>query len=717
MNNNIDDEWEEIPTPTAASSDSDWEEVPTPQTATPPEEPDTLGKVWDGAKDFVGAVASAGEGMIPGIGLIDKIGAASYATQQEVGDLFRDAPDQDTWENRYNAQVKGAPEQRQERMDKSTAGKVVGTTAGIVPNAALGGVVTKGMGLLPSIVTGAGLDGINEGFKSTDKFFDKDKAADVAETSAKWGGGIGLGLKGVEKAAPWVGKNIAKLLAIGDGDRIDRYAANPAKYNQRPVDVESVVEELSPEMRKIEQSLQDAKQVGQNKINEAKGVASQAKDVAKQAQDLYVQNLRSTTPSTKAQESLINALNSQKGKVGQLAGEQRKIVAASNAKISPDSLKSIADAKLDARKIDGVLPTADSEVSGIKQLQTLLDNVSKSPGAKKLEMNPKTLALDLVEDNATRNLSPEGLVNLRQSVDRAIEPAFNGVGGKVASPAEGTGLAIRKQINKLLDANAGSLPGYKANRAALSQESKLLSAASDELGHPDAAKVLSQIDPVKGGLKFDTLKKLDYNNGKQVMPDLAEYLAAKGKLKMPDRLNKNLGNLSQSVAAEEAAKKASLMEKLQQSKARQADNLHNAQYGDLSSDKGKMEAAVRKALFSSPTKPSVKTMESLDNLGKKSGIDTAELIDQLQVQAALGKSGPAGSRLVNLATNVVPGWLQGPAAVLGAGLDVGRGMAAKKAIDVGQAIGNSNASKTAATQITPSINEIIQQLMGKRDDK
>jgi hypothetical protein len=674
--------------------------------------------------------------MIPGIGLIDKIGAASYATQQEVGDLFRDAPDQDTWENRYNAQVKGAPEQRQERMDKSTAGKVAGTIAGAAPSALLGGVATKGMSLLPSIATGALMDGANEGLKSTDSLFDAKKAGGATWDSTKLGGGIGLGLKGVEKVAPWLGKTLGKVAAVGDADKIERYAKNPNKYNyaDKKVSVETMVDELSPEMRKIERALQgkldDGKTAAQQikdkaaqSVNVAKGEAKQAKDVANQAQDLYVQNLRSTQPSTKAQESLINALNSQRSKVGELAGEQRKIVGSSNAQIPIDSLQKIADSKLDMRKIDGVLPTGDSEVSSINQLKKLLENVGNVKGQPKLSFDPETLALTQSVDDVTRPLTPTGLVNLRQSIDRSIEPAFNAVGGRVASPAEGTGLALRKQINNLLDANAGSLPGYKANRAALSQESKLLSAASDELGNPDAAKVLSQIDPRKGGANFDTLKQLDYNNGKQVMPDLAEYLAAKGKLKMPDRLNKNLNNLSQSKAAEEAAKKSKLIERFQTQKAQQAEqsykntarqleDAHYNDFGDLSSDKGKLEAAIRKGLFATPKNPSVKTMESLDSLSKKSGINIADDLDQLQVQSALGSQGANGSRMVNLLANMAPKKLQGVAALLGAGVDVGRGKTAKGLVDAGNAVGNSDIARKAVSGVTPNIDEIIKQLMG-----
>ena len=736
-------DWEEVPTSnTAVDEPDDWEEVPTaaavpvPAPQATPEEPGVASKIWDGAKDFVGSAASAGESMVPGIGLIDKIGAASYATQQEVGDLFRDAPDQDTWENRYNKEAQNAPKQREERMDKSTTGRIAGTVAGAVPSMLLGGAATQGMGLLPSIVTGASMDGINEGLKNPDKLFDLDKASDAAESSAKMGAAVGVPLKAAQVMAPWLGKTLGKVAAVGDADKIERYAANPNKYNyaDKKVSVESMVDELSPEMRKLERVLQgnldDGKTAAQlvkgkaaQSINVAKGEAKQAKDVANQAQDLYVQNLRSTQPSAKAQESLTNALNSQRSKVGELAGEQRKIVGSSNAQIPIDSLQKIADSKLDMRKIDGVLPTGDSEVSGINQMKKLLENVGNVKGQPKLLFDPETLALTQSVDDVTRPLTPKGLVNLRQSIDRSIEPAFNAVGGRVASPAEGTGLALRKQINNLLDANSGSLPGYKANRAALAQESKLLGAASDELGNPDTAKVLSQVDPRKGGANFDTLKQLDYNNGKQVMPDLAEYLAAKGKLKMPDRLNKNLDNLPQSVAASEASKKAKLIEKVQTQKAQQAEqsykntarqleDAHYADFGDLSSDKGKMEAAVRKGLFATAKNPSVKTMESLGNLSKKSGINIADDLDQLQVQSALGAQGANGSRMVNLLANMAPKKLQGVAALLGAGVDVGRGKTAKALVDAGQSVGKSDMARKAVSGVTPNIDEIIKQLLG-----
>lgn len=171
-----------------------------------PEQENTLsaavGRGWEKLKENVGDLAVLGEGAAVGSGIIDKIGSANYAAQQEIGDLFRDKENQKTFDERYAAEQKRKFDERAVARERSpllgtVADVVVGGTTGAalpIPGAGAKGLVGIGKRLAGTVGTSY-LDAGTRG----EGLFDTEAANQAAINAGEVQGAL-------EVAVPVVGK-------------------------------------------------------------------------------------------------------------------------------------------------------------------------------------------------------------------------------------------------------------------------------------------------------------------------------------------------------------------------------------------------------------------------------------------------------------------------------------------------------------------------------
>lgn len=180
---------------------------------------DSLKSLYKSGKETLADTITGAQSAIPFSGLVDKAGAASYAAQQEIGDLFRDPEKQDTFKHRYDAVLDSIDRERRNAEQRSpianTAGKVLGAGTGLavpIPGAGMGGVA----GAATRVLGGMGMSALDEGTKGRE-LFDPDAALQAATTAGLIGGGVEtalgvgkLGAKGFNWAAD-------KLKGAGEG--------------------------------------------------------------------------------------------------------------------------------------------------------------------------------------------------------------------------------------------------------------------------------------------------------------------------------------------------------------------------------------------------------------------------------------------------------------------------------------------------------------------
>lgn len=604
-------------------------------------------------------VAGAAQGA--SFGLADE-GVAHLGTVKDI--LLRGDLDLDQYPEVYRS-WRDVIRRRDAQAEKDNKGTFVagqiggGLLTSIVPGA---GALNVGKGAkLGEVIGKSALQGGLGGYGSSESDNIGDQLIDTAQGTAVGGimGAAGHGIKkGVEWGAEKLAKGGAKVLAT-TSDEIDRYVANPDKYRGAPKTVESVAKDLKPDLARFENTAADAATL-----------ASKKKDVADRAAAAYTQGLRETRPSPAAEGALSDALATQRGTTTELASAQRKMLADSATGLFPEDvsitplIESIKG-RLKAREIEGVLPKVDPEVQDMLKMKDLLESVRDrklKPGAEYSD----ALLQQFQEEGS--KIAPQSMVNLRQTIDKMIEPTWSGPGAKHIPAGERAGRELRGQINESLDSVGGALDGYKELRGSLSDATRLAEKSRDALGDPDANKVLRGMSNPNNAPDFQTLKQLDSATGKKVMPELAEYLAAKGKLRMPERLEKNISAMPQTAAAEQAAKKAKLYEAL------------NARLNGISSQN--IDTKLRDAMFAKANNPKMQTTEGLKELARRTGKPIEDDIDVMQVQGVFGKQGAQGSRLVNWLSNFAGGGLAGGAlGTIGAGLDTHRGKAAQGILD------------------------------------
>ena len=604
---------------------------------------------------------SQGESLLRGaaqgasFGLADE-GTAHLGTIKDI--LLRDDLDLSQYPEVYKS-WRDVIRKRDAQAEKDNKGTFVtgqiggGVLSSVIPGV---GALNAGKGAkLGEVMTKSALQGGLGGYGSSESDNIGDQLIDTAQGTAV-GGIMGAAGRGVQKGVEWgaekLAKGGAKILAT-TSDEIDRYVTNPSKYRGEVKTVESVAKDLKPDLAQFERIAADAAEQ-----------ASKKKEVASRAAAAYTQGLRETRPSPAAEQALTDALSAQRGKASELAAAQRKIVAESPEQLSIAPLLKEIDARLKAREIEGVLPSVDPEVQDMVKMKQLLESVRDRKLKPDAEYAPPLLQ-QLQEEGS--QVSPQSLVNLRQTIDKMIEPTWGG-GAKHIPAGERAGRALRGQINESLDSANATLPGYQELRGELADATRLAEKSREALGDPDTNKVLRGMANPNNAPDFQTLKQLDHKTGKKVMPELAEYLAAKGKLRMPDRLEKNISAMPQTAAAEEAAKKAKLYEAL------------NARLNGISSDN--IDTKLREALFAKANNPKMQTMDGLKELARRTGKPIEDDIDIMQVQSAFGKQGAQGSRLVNWLSNFMGGGLAGGGlGTIGAGLDTKRGKVAQGVLD------------------------------------
>lgn len=183
---------------------------------------DLKGKsLGESAKEAFGDFMTSAEEAVPFSGVIDKIGAANYAAQQKVADLFRDKQNQGTFADRYQKVLDDLAATRQKARERSpiasTAGNVVGGVGGslAIP---IPGAQMAGLGGAAARVGGiTAMNALDAATRNKDKVFDVDRAALTAVDP------LNAPVAAAAEAIPFVGKAASPVL-----DWLSRKASNIA---------------------------------------------------------------------------------------------------------------------------------------------------------------------------------------------------------------------------------------------------------------------------------------------------------------------------------------------------------------------------------------------------------------------------------------------------------------------------------------------------------
>lgn len=217
--------------------------------------------LWDAAKGNLAALVSKGEQMIPGSGIIDKIGAASYATQQEVGDLFRDDANKKDWKDRYQKVLDDQDVERKTLEDKYPVADTAGMAVGMVPNILIptpGAAMKGAAGIATRVLGNTAISAADSATRNKDELIDLEAGQDAALLS----GGISAGVE----ALPLVGKGLkaAKRMLPGTEDAYDFVNKGAAKLGSMVPGTDINSDELY-ELMKNKQGRLDARNASKNK--------------------------------------------------------------------------------------------------------------------------------------------------------------------------------------------------------------------------------------------------------------------------------------------------------------------------------------------------------------------------------------------------------------------------------------------------------------------
>lgn len=490
-----------------------------------------------------------------------------------------------------------------------------------------------------------------------------DTAGGVVLDAAKGGAlsaGFGAAGHSAAKGIGWLAEKGAKGTAktlLTASEPVDKYVANPAKYNV-DMSVDSAAKGLRPDLRRMEGSVKGA----------ADESAKMAED-ARAARKFLIEQLRSVRPSEAAERATIDALGKQRGSVSKLANEQMEMLGGVDTKHSLEPLDRFVKEGLDREAINGKVLSNDPEAGAIKRLGGMLDEL-RAPEKKTIEETYDAATMswkpsEVISPAKAADLSPQDIAKLRQKIDGTVNydtktGAYDPRSARVAKQA-------RSSLNEILDTQLPNSEEYKDLRGRLADETQFTEKASDFFGGERVDKALAGTSRDPKALQ--TLAQLDTKTKSGIMPEIAEYLSAQGKLRTPSRMGKAADALPETQAAAEAQKAARLKE-----------HLHSRLNG-VNSDN--IDGKLREAMFSNKNNPKLRVNEGLQELSRRTGKDVNEIVDILKVRGAFGKEGANGSRLVNWLSNLAPGGQlgKGVAATVGAGLDVGRGKVAKGVLD------------------------------------
>jgi hypothetical protein len=688
MANNNDDGWIDVPlTPpaTAAAPKDEWLDVPLDDVKAVEPHEMVDGKLVNHAAPKTDATSAAIMGAAHGVsgGLVDEGAGVLEALGSKVGvrglggsfDDIRRATDaeqaqsfMDVYRRGRDAKRATYDRAREDRPALFGGGEVVGGGAlAFAPGMSAGKGADVGQITMSGLKQGA-LSGFGNSRGDLTTGDPKEAGKVLLDTylSGLVGSGAAMAGAGVGNGADWLDKKAssgaAKTLLVASKP-VDKYLADPAKY-QAPIDVESEALRLRPKLAEMERGVGDTIQS-----------AAAAEAAAGEARTAARQQLRDMRPGPSAEEALTNALKAQRSTTSDLARQQREMVTPSTEQLSIEPVLAALQKRLKDREIGGLSPKIDPEVQDIEKMVGLLSAIQNRkmpadgavPTILSADGAPLWTAKDALQAEGSK-LVPKDLVNLRQTLDKVAQPAWTAPGIQYVPPGAAAAKDARTVINNILDNSATAKQGgYQQLRSELAQATRLAEESGDMLGNPDINKVLRDIANPDRAPTRRTLEQLDAATGGKIMPELREYLEAQAKLRNKPAMDQYLAGLPESQAAE-AARAVAKAARAEQ------DKLH----GLASTNVGER---LRDAMFANKNNPKLETMAGLDELGSRTGEDLRDLVDRLGVRAAFTKEGANGSRLTKLAESAAPGILKGPASAIGAGMDVGRGRAAKAILD------------------------------------
>lgn len=500
--------------PDAPSKEFSWDDYP--------DDPESK-TLWDKASDFAGSVTQNAVDMIPGKGIVDKIGEGSYAAQQKLADLFRDEKDQHTFDD-YRQEARKLV-QRQQAHDREAGGalpKVIGQGAGMVIGTAL--MPTGGATAAGRIATNVGISAIDEGTRG-EKLFDADRAkhgAQVAgvlsaggESVAKIAGklaetpaGKAMLAKGVD-LAEWVRNKVGHAGFGVPEASTEAYLANPERMR----------ETIAAGDNKLEQLKNQVDELHSSKVSEP---LERAKEAAAAAKDSYKDDI-ATLRNTRPPEALVPDII---GKTQEADKELTKLSGENFDKLKDTSFDrfGLAD-KVDEMRskllIDGRAPVAGDDLAAYNALSKVDEMIKPSPELYRSTMDNQYKTGDLKATDVKRIL---------QTLDDMSASAYDTYGTRTAA---GKIAAIRRELDGTLKA---AVPDYAKAMEPLAEKTRLVSALKSIFGDEESARaaLLKAANPDTGGPIRSLLKELDDIHGTDFSGQLNGYISAQKILKDPE---------------------------------------------------------------------------------------------------------------------------------------------------------------------------------------
>jgi hypothetical protein len=659
--------------------------------ATPEVKQRTLGDVGREFTESFGDMMTRATAAVPFSGIVDKIGAASYAGQQEVGDLFRDEENQKTFDERYDAELARKKGEVAKAIERSpamgTAGDVLGAAAGGSALPGFGAGVKGLIGVGSRIASAMGLSALDQG-TSGEELFDTEKAAQGGRTAGLIQAGIeaipvvgkaasAAAAKPLSQAIKWGAENAPSILTGVNKQNVQKYLArsdaiNSARtvqeirneiveaYDKLKNEFDNKVisqQNFKDEYKRLETRLAETFSDKKTKLLEAKRTAQNLLESAHARQVDGLREVAKRPPAEMRQEILEDLKTLRKG-ISQQSAKAFDIAEKSGKDVNVTQLNDWLTFNLNELRINGADPIG-SIGQAFKVLSGYRDFLEQMP--------EKTMKLDAAK-------------KLIQMIDADLD--VSSMAGGYTPKAQRALGGFRQK----LDGTLKEVPEYAEAMKPLADDTNLVSRAID-MGFGDESSLISLLNSVtspKGELTMRMLEDLGKRTGKDYVGMISKFAEAKNTLQSRAALN----------ALKEALPERRYLQKVENTMGRfstpriqsatdiildtspQRQAIHRLD-GEISSVKGNLdkfagwspattESRLETVMRGIPKDKKIYQTEGLERIGNLTGKDYLQELDDRGVADAFEKGFSHGSRNVNL-WSWLGQWVGGKAAIAGGG--------------------------------------------------
>jgi hypothetical protein len=638
----------------------------------------SLKELGHNAKEGLADLLTLSQQKIPGMGILDKVGAANYAAQQEIGDLFRDEENTDTFSNRYQKVLKDVKSERQIAAERSPTADILSNIVAAAPNMAvpIPGAGMKGLaGIATRIGGNAALSAIDQGTRG-DELWDSEKAKQAATLTGEIQAGVealpyvGKAIKGATKpvadfvapklksAAGAVAKKGMKVaLGVPEEDAA-YYLANAEGVNAAKSleDIKNIVDDsvgklqfdmgqkkLSQEAarRELERLESRLIETFQDRKFTLKEAQAEAKDLLGTAWNQTLDKMKAVKPPAELRQQIMDDLANLRSSVSKGSGEGFDALEKSGVSVKTPRLKGYLSSKMNELKIGGASPVGEQSAA-FSKLKAYRDMLDEMPGEI-----PATEAKKLV-----------------QAIDADLKKLYQ-AGSADYSPMAARSLKdFRGSIDDVLKENAP----YAETMSKVAPDAKALNKALD-MGLGDEASLIGLLNSVntpKGELTLKMLDELGQRTGTNYRGAIQEYIDTQAKLGSREAMDQLKRNLPEYKNLEKVNKALSFLDKPRTEEiTRRVLNMSPQQKAlkaasDEASDTAQLakqfsgwtpantESKLKSVMQGMGNGGKIQQTKEIEALSNMTGVDFKELLKNRRVADLFEKGYRNGSRNVNL---------------------------------------------------------------------